>query len=86
MVSGYVAKIGHYANECYHNKSNDRRNGRPQQGNYASLSNNDNDGHLFVMQHMMSAVTQDAGTKYVWYIDSSASKPYDISSKLAQQK
>ena len=23
-------KTGHFANECYHNKSNDRRNGRPQ--------------------------------------------------------
>ena len=42
-------KIGYYANECYHNKSNDRRNGRPQQGNYASSSNNDNDVRLFVM-------------------------------------
>ena len=53
--------------------SNDRRNGRPQQGNYASSSNNDNDGRFFVMQHMMSVVTQDASTKDVWYVNSGAS-------------
>ena len=70
MICG---KVGHYAQECYNNKSNDRRNGRPQQGNYASSSNQENDGHLFFMQHMMSAITHDVGTKDVWYVDSGAS-------------
>ena len=63
-------KTWHYENECYHNKSNDRTNGRLQQGNYASSSKNDNDGRLFVMQHMMGAITHDVGTKDVCYVDS----------------
>ena len=65
-------RYGHYSNECYH-RQNDRRPGRNQQGNYASTSNRDNDEHMYVMQHMMSATTHDASTGDVWYVNSGAS-------------
>ena len=41
--------------------------------NYALTSNRDNDEHLFVMQHMMSATTHDSNTSDVWYVDLGAS-------------
>ena len=62
-----------FANNCYQQFNNRRQGGRSQQGNYASSSNNDNDCHLFVMQHMMSAIAHDVSSNDVWYVDSGAS-------------
>ena len=38
-----------------------------------SSSNNDSDGRLFVMQHMMSVVANEVDSNDVWYVDSGAS-------------
>ncbi|MCO5576730.1 hypothetical protein L7F22_030547 [Adiantum nelumboides] len=70
-VCWICGRYGHFANDCYQRNNNRRFNGRnQQQGNYASTSNNDNDGRLFVMQHMMSASAHDASANDVWYVDS----------------
>ena len=54
-------------------QQSDGRYGWNQQDNYASSLNRDNEKHLFVMQHMMSATTHDACTRDVWYVDLGAS-------------
>ncbi len=46
----YCKKLGHMAKNCYQ-KEHDAWNGKLQQGNYASISNQ-GDEQLFVMQHM----------------------------------
>ncbi len=46
----YCEKPGHMAKNCYQ-REHDARNGKLQQGNYASTSNQ-GDEQLFVMQHM----------------------------------
>ena len=53
----------------------DIRSGKLQQGNYASSLRQDEDRkeHLFVMQHMMNAVTRKGRQDDVWYVDSGAS-------------
>jgi hypothetical protein len=51
----YYEKPGHMANNCYQ-REHDARNGKLQQGNYAS-TNNQGDEQLFVMQHMANSMT-----------------------------
>ncbi|MCO5561419.1 hypothetical protein L7F22_015040 [Adiantum nelumboides] len=74
-VCWICGRYGHYASNCYQRNNNRRFNGshQQQQGDYASISNNDNDGRLFVMQHMMSAIAHDASANDVWYVSSCAS-------------
>ncbi len=50
----YFRKPGHMAKNCYQ-KEHDARNGKLQQGNYASISNQ-GDEQLFVMQHMVNSM------------------------------
>lgn len=42
----------------------------PQQENYALSSNIGNDGRLFVMQDMYTAIAGDLDIENVWYVDS----------------
>ena len=74
IVCHYCGKTGHIAAQCYA-KRDDIRSGKLQQGNYASSSrqNEDRKEHLFVMQHMMNAVTEKGTQDDVWYVDSGAS-------------
>ena len=70
----YCGKPGHMQAQCY-KRQNDIRNGKLQQGNYASSSKNEDDKErLFVMQHVVNAVSEN-GVKddCVWYVDSGAS-------------
>jgi len=50
----YCGKLGHMAKNCYQ-KEHDARNGKLQQGNYASTNNQD-DEQLFIMQHMANSM------------------------------
>jgi len=50
----YFGKPGHMVKNCYQ-KEHDARNGKLQQGNYASI-NNQGDEQLFVMQHMVNSM------------------------------
>ncbi len=50
----YYGKPGHMAKNCYQ-REHDARNGKLQQGNYAS-TNNQGDEQLFVMQHMANSM------------------------------
>jgi len=50
----YCGKLGHMANN-YYQREHDARNGKLQQGNYAS-TNNQGDEQLFVMQHMANSM------------------------------
>jgi len=52
--SYYCGKPRHMAKNCYQ-KEHDARNGKLQQGNYASTSNQ-GDEQLFVMQHMANSM------------------------------
>ncbi len=49
----------------------DARNGKLQQGNYASTSNQ-GDEQLFVMQHMASSMIGGVSDNNGWYVDSGA--------------
>jgi hypothetical protein len=59
------------ANNCYQ-REHDARNGKLQQGNYASTSNQ-GDEQLFVMQHMANSMIGGVLDNNVWYVDSGAS-------------
>ncbi len=59
------------AKNCYQ-KEHDARNGKLQQGNYASTSNQ-GDEQLFVMQHMANSMIGGISDNNVWYVDSGAS-------------
>ncbi len=59
------------AKNCYQ-KEHDARNGKLQQGNYASISNQ-GDEQLFVMQHMANSMIRGVSNNNVWYVDSRAS-------------
>jgi hypothetical protein len=48
------------------------RNGKLQQGNYAS-TRNQGDEQLFVMQHMVNSMIEGVSDNNVWYVDSGAS-------------
>ena len=64
----YCGKPGHKENTCY-KKQNDIKSGKLQQSNYASSSRWDDERneHLFVMQHMVNSMTEDAiDSKNVW--------------------
>ncbi|MCO5554682.1 hypothetical protein L7F22_008215 [Adiantum nelumboides] len=56
---------GHYSNECptTRRRPNNKGRGRKQQNNYAATNKNNNDDdrseQLFVMQHMVNAMTAD---------------------------
>jgi len=67
----YCRKLGHMAKNCYERK-HDARNGKLQQGNYASTSNQ-GDEQLFVMQHMTNSMIGGVLNNNVWYVDSGAS-------------
>ena len=43
-----------------------------------------NDGRLFVMQHMYSAIVHDAESKDVWYVDPGASNHMTLSGIFLQ--
>ena len=69
---------GHYSNECpTRRRQNNRGRGRRQQNNYAATNRNNDDDRseqLFVMQHMVNAMTTDVhASDSVWYVDSGAS-------------
>jgi hypothetical protein len=59
------------AKNCYQ-REHDGRNGKLQQGNYAS-TNNQGDEQLFVMQHMAISMIGGVSDNNVWYVDSGAS-------------
>jgi hypothetical protein len=59
------------AKNCYQ-KEHDVGNGKLQQGNYASISNQ-GDEQLFVMQHMVNSMIGGVSDNNVWYVDSGAS-------------
>jgi hypothetical protein len=59
------------AKNCYQ-REHDARNGKLQQGNYASTSNQ-GDEQLFVMQHMANSMIGGVSHNNVWYVDSGAS-------------
>jgi hypothetical protein len=56
----------------YYQREHDARNGKLQQGNYASTSNQ-GDEQLFVMQHMANSMIGGILDNSVWYVDSKAS-------------
>jgi hypothetical protein len=56
----------------YYKKEHDARNGKLQQRNYASTSNQ-GDEQLFVMKHMANAMIRGVSDNNVWYVDSGAS-------------
>jgi hypothetical protein len=56
---------------CYQ-REHDARNGKLQQGNYASTSNQ-GDEQLFVMQHMANSMIGGVSDNNVWYVNSRAS-------------
>jgi len=58
------------AKKCYQ-REHDARNGKLQQGNYASISNQ-GDEQLFVMQHMANSMIGGVSNNNVWYVDSKA--------------
>jgi len=53
-------------------KEHDARNGKLQQGNYASTSNQ-GDEQLFVMEHMANSMIRGVSDNNVWYVDSGTS-------------
>jgi len=67
----YYEKLGHMAKN-YHQREHDAQNGKLQQRNYASTSNQ-GDGQLFVMQHMANSMVGSVSNNNVWYVDSGAS-------------
>ncbi len=67
----YCGKLGHMAKNCYQ-KEHDARNGKLQQGNYASTINQ-GDEQLFVMQHMANSMIRGVSDNNVWYVDFGAS-------------
>jgi hypothetical protein len=67
----YCGKPGHMAKNCYQ-REHDARNGKLQQGNNASTSNQ-GDEQLFVMQHMANSMIGGVSDNNVWYVDSGAS-------------
>jgi len=56
----------------YYQKEHDAQNGKLQQGNYASTSNQ-GDEQLFVMQHMANSMIGGISDNNVWYVDSRTS-------------
>jgi hypothetical protein len=56
----------------YYQREHDAQNGKLQQGNYASTSNQ-GDEQLFVMQHMANSMIGGVSDNNVWYVDSRAS-------------
>jgi hypothetical protein len=56
----------------YYQKEHDARNGKLQQGNYASTSNQ-GDEQFFVMQHMANSMIGGVSDNNVWYVDFGAS-------------
>jgi hypothetical protein len=56
----------------YYQKEHDARNGKLQQRNYASTSNQ-GDEQLFVMHHMANSMIGGVSDNNVWYVDSRAS-------------
>ncbi len=64
----YCRKPGHMAKNCYQ-REHDARNGKLQQGNYASTSNQ-GDEQLFVMEHMANSMIGGVSDNNVWYVDS----------------
>ncbi len=67
----YCGKPGHMAKN-YCQREYDARNGKLQQGNYASTSNQ-GDEQFFVMQHMANSIIGGVSDNNVWYVDSGAS-------------
>jgi hypothetical protein len=53
----------------YYQREHDGRNGKLQQGNYASTSNQ-GDEQLFVMQHMANSMIGGVSNNKVLYVDS----------------
>jgi hypothetical protein len=56
----------------YYQREHHARNGKLQQGNYASI-NNQGDEQLFMMQHMVNLMIRGVSNNNVWYVDSGAS-------------
>jgi len=56
----------------YYQRQHDARNGKSQQGNYASTSNQ-GDEQLFMMQHMANSMIGGVSDNNVWYVDFGAS-------------
>jgi len=56
----------------YYQREHDAQNGKLQQRNYASISNQ-GDEQLFVMQHMANSMIGSVSDNNVWYVDSKAS-------------
>ncbi len=67
----YYGKPGHMLKNCYQ-REHDERNGKLQQGNYASISNQ-GDEQLFMMQHMANSMIGGVSDNNVWYVDFGAS-------------
>jgi hypothetical protein len=67
----YYGKLGHMTKNCYQ-REHDAQNGKLQQGNYASISNQ-GDEHMFVMQHMANSMIEGVSNNNVLYVDSGAS-------------
>ncbi len=63
----YCEKHGHMAKNCYQ-REHDAWNGKLQQGNYTSTSDQ-GDEQLFVMQHMANSMIGGVSDNNVWYVD-----------------
>ena len=75
LICHYYGEHGYMQASCY-KKQNDIKNGKLQQNNYASSSKQTEDSErLFVMQHVMTAMSDDVpnGLDNVWYVDLGAS-------------
>jgi hypothetical protein len=59
------------ANNCYQSE-HDARNGKLQQGNYASIDIQ-GDEQLFVIQHMANSMIGGVSDNNIWYVDFEAS-------------
>jgi len=61
----------------YYQREHDAQNGKLQQGNYASTSNQ-GDEQLFVIQHMANSMLGGVLNNNVWYVNSRASNHMTI--------
>ena len=81
MECGYYGKFGHH--EEYRKKKSESAPTSCQLTNYASNSNYDDYGGIFVMRHnanSMSAfdLTNTSSLEDVWFVDFGRLKPHDV--------
>ncbi len=71
QIATTARNLGTWAKNCYQ-REHDARNGKLQQGNYASISNQ-GDEQLFVMHHMENSMIGGVLDNNVYCVDSGAS-------------